>query len=224
VAPPSCSADPAGSSRPGTTVEHDFVPWGSAAILFGVEGAEPLPELIPSATEIALDEGWTLRPLRRHRAGERDYEISELPEAEAVPAVLGDWSPYLGRYFSGDAEYLVEFEAPREGPARLDLGEVRYACRIELNGALVGRWIWQPFAADVVLQQGRNYLRIAVTNTLANALHDPKVIAAWQSRLGKAWPADALQYDRIARPFEAESLSSGLFGPVTMTLAVGAPR
>ncbi|MFA6108430.1 MAG: glycosyl hydrolase [Candidatus Latescibacterota bacterium] len=212
------AGDAAGSSRPGTTVEYDFAPWGSAVILFGVKATESRPEFIPSGTVIPLVDGWTLRPLRRHWVGERDYEITELPEAEATPAVLGDWSSYLGRYFSGDVEYLVEFEAPRATTARLDLGEVRYACRIELNDDLIGRRNWSPFAADVTLRQGRNRLRVIVTNTLANALADPEVYAVWQSRLGNAWPADALQYDRIARRFEAESLLSGLMGPVTLAL------
>lgn len=212
----------AGSPRSGTTVEYDFLPWGSAVILFGVEATEPRAEFIPSGTVISLADGWTLRPLRRHRVGDHDYEIAEIPDAEAAQIVLGDWSPCLGRYFSGDAEYLLEFDAPCATTARLDLGEVRYACCIELNDDLIGRRIWPPFAVDVVLRQGRNRLRVAVTNTLANALADPEVYAVWQSRLGNAWPADALQYDKIARRFEAESLSSGLMGPVTLTLAADA--
>jgi len=206
-------------SASGTTIEFDFAPWGSALIMFGVPADRRLPEFQPSGQTLALVHGWSLRPLRRHQVGERDFEVTDLPDSRPTPVMLGDWATTLGSNFSGDAEYEIAFESPVAGRARLDLGEVRYACRVVLNEREVKRLVWKPFVAEVDVREGRNKLQVVVTNTLANAIVDPDVYAVWLSRLGKSWPAGALHYDQTARKFEAESLASGLFGPVQILFA-----
>lgn len=202
----------------GAKIQLNFAPWGSRAILFGFQGNAESQPFIPAQTCILPNDGWTLRPLRKHQVADKDYEIIEFSNANSSLASLGDWSKYLGQYFSGDAEYTIDFDCDTQhaaGPARLDLGNVCYACQVFLNGELAGRRIWKPFVLDLTgkLYPGRNKLQVIVTNTLANTLCDPEVVACWDNKKEKGlWPK--LFYDPRARKFEQESLSSGLFGPV----------
>jgi hypothetical protein len=207
----------------GTAVELRLAPWESDFIVFGAAPDAPAQSFHCRKT-IPLRAGWRLRPLRAYRAGERDYEMVDRSAARPRPAELGDWRRQLGEHFSGDAEYSIVFRcAPTQAgrPARLDLGDVRYACEVILNGKTVGRRAWRPFGVDLGtgLRAGRNELRIIVTNTFANAVLDPTVRARWQAKLGKEWPVKSLCYDSISAPFEKESLPSGLFGPVRLRLS-----
>ena len=199
----------------GVRLELEVHPWGSALVAFGVEAEGPLRKFVPDGRRIPLEEGWKLRPLRRYVVGERDFEVTQLLSSP-VPAKLGDWAEFLGGNFSGDAEYSVSFDCPPELsslPAVLVLGDVRYACEVELNGERVGRRIWESFSLDVSgkLRPGRNELKVVVTNTLANAILDPEVLERWDKVDGPGWN---IFYHKLARKFERDSLPSGLFGPV----------
>ena len=202
--------------HPAVVAPLSLPPFGSLAVAFGQPPDAPaLPQSYRPRLDLAT--GWTLRPLRQYRVGRDDYESRDC-HAAPVPAELGDWRPLLGDHFSGDAEYSLLFhwaDEPVPG-ALLDLGLVRHACDVELNGHPLGRRIWSPFSLPVgdALRRGENHLRVVVTNTLANALCDPDVVADWQRRRGPGWPADGHPYDARAREFEAESLPSGLSGPV----------
>ena len=196
----------------GSTADLVFEPWGSMVILFG--GQADAPSYRASGEELlVLKCGWTLRPLREYRVGKEDYEVKELPGAEARPVELGDWRGTLGAGFSGAAQYTTSFQwdpqhAGKE--ARLELGDVQYVCEVLLNGQSVGRRIWGPFEVDLTgkLCAGRNTLTVIVTNTLANAILDPKARARF-ARL-----KTGLCYDGLAAEFEKDSLPSGLLGPV----------
>jgi hypothetical protein len=215
---------PATFVEKGTVLDLEFAPWGSFVILFGEEHEKKLPEFISGDYILLPENGWTLRPVRQYRIGENDIEVIDL-ERKAVPAVLGDWSPYLGSNFSGDVEYAIEFqcEPNRAGrPVRLDLGQVNYVCRVFLNSQEIGRKIWRPFTFDLQngLRSGNNELRVIVTNTLANTLLDPVVEAQWEARKGVSWPpAEGFTYDKMTRKFERDSLPSGLFGPVRIIMS-----
>jgi len=204
-------AMPERQTEQGTLVEITIAPWGSAMVLFGVKAEGVFRRFVPGAKKIVIKEGWTLQPVCQHRVGEHDFEVVKLSDAKSVQAELGNWVKYLGRDFSGDVKYTIEFENSFDGPARLDLGKVNYACRVILNGKPVGRRIWRPFSFDVTrtLRKGHNTLQIIVTNSLANAIVDPQIHKSWKSRFG-----NKLGYDHMARKFEKESVPSGLFGPV----------
>jgi hypothetical protein len=201
----------------GTELDLEFPPWGSKAILFGVEAEEELYGFNVKE-EIRLDKGWKLYALRRYSVGKHNYEITELKE-RPVNCELGDWRKYLGDWFSGDVIYQIEFECSENQankPVKLDLGEVRYACEVEVNGHQAGCLAWMPFelCIDGMIQVGKNIIRITVSNTLANALHDPEIIEYWKNK-EIDWP---LGYDSMTREFEPDSFSSGLFGPVRILL------
>jgi hypothetical protein len=199
--------------------ELTLAPWGSLLIVFGVAADAPV-RTFSLASERTLNDGWTLRALRAYVVGEEDYEVRACAEPPR-PASLGDWRGLLGPHFSGDAEYATTFQcsaADAKRATRLDLGDVRYACEVFLNGHCVGRRIWKPFAVDLTgqLKTGANELRIVVTNTFANALLDPAVRERWLKQPGPGWPAAGQQYDRMTVEFEKDSLPSGLLGPVRL--------
>ncbi len=205
---------PSTQSKDGTLLTLALPPWGSAAILFGVKAERKWSEF-QIRDEVKLEKGWLLRPMCRYSAGEHQYEIKDMG-GPLQPCELGDWRKQLGDWFSGDAEYQIEFDCPATPagkPVKLDLGEVRYACSVEVNGHEAGTLIWMPFELriDDLLRTGKNVIKVRVTNTFANALHDPGVVENWKNKKPGSWP---LGYDAMTRQLEPESFSSGLFGPV----------
>ena len=126
------------------------------------------------------------------------------------------------RYFSGTAEYALEFDLPPERLApdrllRLDLGEVREMAAVQLNDVDLGVLWKPPFTVDITraARPGRNELRLRVTNTWRNRIiGDYGKPAAERTtfidpmlRLGKPWlpggPGTVLS-------------PAGLLGPVTV--------
>ncbi|MCX7805386.1 MAG: glycosyl hydrolase [Planctomycetota bacterium] len=205
------------SGPAGIAMDMEFAPWESCAVLFGVPAPEEEERRFVPGARIELTEGWTIRRTRRHRVGERDYIVEDLDESPR-PGRLGDWRGTVGEWFSGEAEYVVRFDCPASlaaRSARLTLGEVRYSCEAALNGEPLGCAAWPPFEFDITgkLKPGTNVLTVAVTNTLANALLDPDVESVWIGRQRENRPGWTA-YDDITRPFERDSLPSGLFGPV----------
>ena len=188
---------------------------GSCVVLFS-EDARSAEIREPLRTRVLrrLDRGWTCRKRRAYRLGVHDFEVDERFGDRAVSIRLGDWRSKLGKGFSGDAEYAVRFDCDAEmvGRAeRLDLGRVRYACEVIINGESVGRRVWAPyvFAISDRLRVGPNEIRVIVTNTMANEFATTKVLDQWPSQI-------IGPYHGIAKLFEAESLPSGLFGPVSI--------
>ncbi|MBO7619923.1 MAG: hypothetical protein J6T06_05385, partial [Victivallales bacterium] len=129
---------------------------------------------------------------------------------------LGDWQDVLGVDFSGEACYETTFKLPRKPTAAfISLGKVNYVCTIIVNGIEVTKCCWPPNECDIpckFMREGENHLEIRVSNTVANAINAPGVLETWKQR----YPQQRDSYDKMERPFERESLPSGLFGPVTI--------
>ncbi|MEA4823286.1 MAG: glycosyl hydrolase [Clostridiaceae bacterium] len=182
---------------------------GMTALLFTRDGqiAEPAARHATLTRHIDLGtpffrrlRGVTLTPDGIDSAGiEEPYQ--------RVP--LGDWRDTAGAYFSGDAEYLFEFDAPADEDAdyTLDLGDVRFSCEVTLNDTPVGKAVFTPFTFRLPKLQPRNILTVRVSNTMANAYAGCD-FTQWHP----AWTLGP--YHAIERDFERESLASGLFGPV----------
>jgi len=188
---------------------------GSCVLLFSAERLPLLPERADAgAVLLTLDSGWLCGKTRSYALGRHDIEVTELRDEALLPASLGDWRAQVGDGFSGDVEYTVEFQCSGDVAKRahvLDLGEVRYACSVTLNGHDLGRRLWQPwsFAIDGKLKEGANKLSIIVTNTLANRYLTSRALDRFADKyLGS--------YHKQAFTFERDSLSSGLFGPVVV--------
>jgi len=185
---------------------------GSAVYLFTDEelAAEAQPAEAGERV-LGIDEGWRIRKLRSYYIGEHELAVKELAGEADAPIELGDWVPTLGKEFSGDVEYTVEFECSQEDVERgyvLDLGEVRYACEAELNGTSLGKRVWPPFAYQVngLLREGKNELKVIVTNTLANQYVTTRVF--------EKFPSNFFGYSHPSLYFERDSVSSVLHGPV----------
>lgn len=121
--------------------------------------------------------------------------------------------------FAGTATYRLEFDRPADVRADdwlLDLGDVREAARVRLNGTDAG-FAWSlPFRLRVgqLLRPGRNVLEIEVTNLAANRIRD-------LDRRGVPWKImrEINYVDIRYKPFDAapwDLSPSGLLGPVRL--------
>jgi hypothetical protein len=136
---------------------------------------------------------------------------------------LVPWSEVGRPEYSGEVRYEVSFDlasVPR-GAAVLDLGDVRHMVDVSLNGALVGRRLWPPYALDVtgLLREGRNTLEVRVTNTPANRFF---ARAEDRKRAEEAGWFEGTYVGTYER-FEGDSLRSGLLGPVRVMGETGPP-
>ena len=130
------------------------------------------------------------------------------------------------RYFSGTAEYVLEFVLPAElmrpeQRLQLDLGTVHELVAVQLNGTDLGVLWKPPFMIDItaVALSGHNVLRCQVTNTWRNRIiGDHGKPAAERTtfidpmlRLGKPWLPGG----------SGTTLSpAGLLGPVSVRAAI----
>jgi hypothetical protein len=191
-------------------LEWSFKPWESRFFISGRAGDTPFPQQ-PGKTLKRLTK-WRLRPLTVHRFENSGF-VCEPLERGAVEVELGDWRGVLGDEFSGDALYTTDFRCDTsEAYSFLDLGLVKYACSVRLNGEKLGERAWSPFVFNLsgILRKGKNRLEITVSNTLANALSPEKLLRRWLEKYPES------PYENRQRTFEQESLSSGLFGPVCL--------
>lgn len=90
-------------------------------------------------------------------------------------AALTSWTEWEGlKHHSGTMTYERSFEEGQiEGAERvlLDLGEAHEFVRLWVNDQEIGVRMWKPYVYDIskALKSGTNVLRVAVTNSLANA-------------------------------------------------------
>jgi hypothetical protein len=165
--------------------------------------------------------------------GEWQVEFIEggpvLPAATRMPA-LKSWTD-LGdaeaARFAGTARYRLEFDAPgqRADAWWLDLGDVREAAQVRLNGKLLGSAWCLPFRLPVenALEARGNVLEIEVSNLPANRVRDLDLRKVdW--KIMKDINLVTLPYTK----FDAagwEPAPSGLLGPVRLVpLEVVRPR
>ena len=201
------------ATDPGGLLRHTFAPGETALYVTGPDLPPRSGDLQARSADLILDTGWTLRPLVSHVAGPEDFEIRPCA-APASPVALGDWRGVLGETFSGRALYRTEFDAPADGEALLDLGDVKWCASARLNGIGLGARFFGPFRWRARVAKGRNVLEVAVANLLANQVGDDAI----RDRIQRDWPP-AGPYDARQRPFDRDNLASGLFGPVSIRFA-----
>lgn len=179
---------------------------------------EPLPlvpdKSIPGKVLQTISTGWTCRKTNEFVIGDNDMEVNDVSSEQPVNITPGDWKKVIGENYSGDVEYVVQFRCARsvsKNAKLLDLGDVRYVCQVSLNGVTLGKRLWKPFIYDIggKIKKGRNILKVTVTNTLANQYIFTKELDKWPVK--KLGPYHSRQLG-----FEKESVSGGLFGPVTI--------
>ncbi|HVU33993.1 MAG TPA: glycosyl hydrolase [Opitutaceae bacterium] len=208
-----------GEMRPATSWRTDdgrtvlplhFAPAGSVFVVFrtattisgegsGLNGTDP-------AVTQTISEPWQVT-FESDRGG---------PAAPVTFANLVSWTTRTEpgiRNYSGTAAYrtTLDWHAPAAAPQHvwLDLGTVHEIAEVTVNGVDCGVAWTPPFRVDIgaALRNGKNELRIAVTNTWFNRLAGDQELPPAQRLTWTTAP------DRTAgKPL----LPAGLFGPVTI--------
>lgn len=188
---------------------------GSCVFVFSDENYPTVSEpAMPDTVLQTISNGWTCRKTKSFELSDHGIDVREFSSERLKNIDLGDWRQVQGDIYSGDVEYIVKFRTTKfvkKNAKVIDLGDVRYACQVSLNGEPIGKKIWNPFVFDIrgKIKEGDNVLKVTVTNTLANQYTYTQVLQRWtKNQLG---PYHSRQLE-----FEKESVSSGLYGPVTI--------
>ena len=182
------------------------------------------PQALPPADVVAefeaADRAEVVRQYLIEDGDVRLAEPDELPTVyEGEPAPLWDWADWPMPDFSGEVRYEFELVVADEltyRPLLLDLGQVFWTARVELNDQDLGDLLWAPYVLDVsgLVRPGANRLAITVANTLANQACRAEVEAEARER---GW---CNAYVERTLPMMREDLRSGLVGPVRLLVAV----
>ena len=121
------------------------------------------------------------------------------------------------KYFSGTATYHTAFELTgvnRDEKLFLDLGSVASLAEVELNGKKLGILWKPPFIIEVtdVVEQGRNELSVAVTNTWHNRM-------VGDARLPEDQRITWLLFRDAGADLDEDPEPAGLMGPVVLRTA-----
>lgn len=166
---------------------------------------------VSSKNELSIDGTYTIRKTRQFVIGEEKSYSEDICDEEN-PAVLGDWRKLVGEEFSGSCVYKTSFKiCDAAVEYTLDLGDVRYTCEAFVNGKSLGVKVMAPyrytFSGDLI--KDVNTLEVRVSNTAANEFYHTKSFDKYEE-----W--QLTPYHQTAQEFHAESLESGLYGPVKL--------
>ena len=125
---------------------------------------------------------------------------------------LQPWANLGYGWFSGVGVYDRSFELTADqanAEVTLDLGDVRHHAEVFVNNRRVDVRLWPPYRFDLsgFVQSGTNSLRVRVSNLYANEMRWKRD----ETKMGNPWHR-YWHEDNI----EAESLVSGLLGPVQL--------
>ncbi len=160
-----------------------------------------------------ISDGFTFRKETELSYGENGFENIRHSE-KTVFVNLGDWADIIGSDYSGSGVYEAEFKLPLEKIGKegeINLGDVRYAAEIYLNGHLLGAALTPPYRLKIpanVLAEN-NKLKIVVTNTSANWYVHTDYFDKWNIE-------ELSPYFEAELEFAKDLVSGGLFGPVTI--------
>lgn len=163
---------------------------------------------------------WT--ETKRQDVGEEGWSVDAVGNSEKGVGIrehlsmekLTDWTaaPAL-RTFSGKATYLTHINVSPDdlrdaNRVLLDLGEVKDAAEVMINGVSAGQLVVHPFTVDVrpMLRAGDNEIQVTVVNSLTNYMST--------IQLPKAPGSQMRHYDPIP---------AGLMGPVSLRYEAGSP-
>ena len=185
--------------------------FGSELIAFNNESRMSLP--VPAR--------WT--EMKRVSIGTRGWSVDAVGDSEQGVGVhvhmdmaeLKDWLnvPEL-RTLSGAATYTTHVSVSQDelkeaGRMVLDLGDVKDAADVRVNGVDAGQLITQPFSLDIrpLLHSGENVLEITVADSLTNY-------------------ASTVQFPKspLGTHPHYPPVSSGLLGPVVLEYEKSAPQ
>ncbi|MBC8025517.1 MAG: glycoside hydrolase [Steroidobacteraceae bacterium] len=183
--------------------------------------------LVRTATAVAQQRGPAWTYVRRASVGAPiagEWRLTFVSGGPVLPKTarlteLASWTTLPDEEtlrFAGSARYRIEFDAPGDAAEwLLDLGDVREAARVRLNGRHVANAWSLPFSVRLGALKARgNVLEIDVTNLPANRIRDLDVRKVdW--KILKEINLVSLKY----KPFDASGWDvapSGLLGPVKL--------
>jgi hypothetical protein len=194
-----------------TTVPLEFAPYGSLFVVFRQRistAVMGIGQNFPVYSPVAQVEGpWTV-----------SFDPKWGGPASVEIAKLQSWTtrPEDGiKYYSGTATYRKAFDLPpalqsAHGKLALDLGDVKYAAEVRLNGKDLGPLWTKPFRVDITyaVKSTGNVLEIDVANLWPN-----RIIG--DSRLP---PDQRYTKTNIVYTVDTPLWESGLLGPVALEL------
>lgn len=143
----------------------------------------------------------TVREVYLDGDGLRSYT----PDADDIPCQLVPWE----QSFSGEMLYRTVIPAEMPHGAVLDLGEVRYAARLSVNGVTVAEKTYPPYRVLLPALTAGDILTILVANTAANACSHTDFF----DRNAPAWVGS---YHAAMKVREEKMPGGGLLGPVML--------
>jgi hypothetical protein len=175
------------------------------------DGATRSVTVVPEAEPLEVTGPWEVR----------------FPQGWVVPvtqefARLYSWTDSTNtatQSFSGTATYARQFHVPGARlspgqPVRLDLGDVREAARVYLNGKPAGSSVFAPHVLDVtgLVRPGENSLVVEVANTWLNRLRADDALpeAQRKTHTNLSGPVGGQRWR------DAQPKLSGLLGPVRL--------
>jgi len=188
----------------GVALAVSLPPFGSELLVFGDTNRNATPAGAVAWTETKRQDvgvsGWQVDAV-----GDSDKGVGIKEHMEM--ATLTDWTaaPVL-RTFSGKATYSTHVtvspdELRNAGRVVLDLGEIKDAAEVAVNGFSAGQLVVHPFAVDIrsLLRAGENDIQVTVVNSLTNYMSTVQ--------LPKVPGSQMRHYDPIP---------AGLLGPVSL--------
>lgn len=160
-----------------------------------------------------ISDGFIFRKKAELFCNENGFENINHSE-KSLPVNLGDWADIIGNDYSGSAVYEKSFTIPTENIGKegiIDLGDVRYAAEVYLNGYPLGTALTPPFRLKIpanILNENNN-LEIVVTNTSANWYVHTDYFDKWNIN-------ELSEYFEAELNFAKDIVSGGLYGPVVI--------
>lgn len=160
-----------------------------------------------------ISDGFLFRKENELSCGKNGFENINHSE-KSVSVNLGDWADIIGSDYSGSAVYEKSFTLPAEKQKKegeIDLGDVRYAADVYLNGHSLGTALMPPYRVKIPVDvlQTNNKLRIVVTNTSANWYTHTDYFDKWNTK-------ELSPYFEAELNYAKDLISGGLYGPVTL--------
>lgn len=189
-------------------------PWESRIFRFS-ETAASAPETKESVRRLLNH--WTFKVVERTIIQKNRITTITSGETDFKRTKLKDWCELIGNDFTGTVRYQTRFNLTaeeREQVWAIDLGEVRCASSVSVNGKLVGRKIWAPFTFEIPAQAlaESNIIEVDVTNTLSNLFTS----ANYLEQVNSIYSPEGARYVRILEIWEKEARPGGLFGPTNL--------
>ncbi|HEY3333053.1 MAG TPA: glycosyl hydrolase [Capsulimonadaceae bacterium] len=197
---------PSTTNPAGVTFTHTFAPHDAFWLVVEPDALAVAVAIPQAAITIALDGEWRVwfDPSGQPDPAQHGFPVPEWITGDGALRHLQSWLEWDMRSFTGFVDYEKRFTLDT-GPtaATLDLGDVKHIAEVTVNGRTIGARLWAPFRFEIAsaLREGENIVHVRVGNLLVNA------VTQYEDYNWK-WHGEPTD----------ETLTSGLMGPVTLTL------